>query len=52
MPSKKITTPPRTPRHPVSCRKFSKLCCADFRAVLNRRFRRDNRKHLRESPCE
>ena len=40
--------PPRAPRHPTSCRRYSKLCCADFRAVLNRKFRRDNRRYLRE----
>ncbi len=42
--------PPRAPRHPTSCRRaaarYSKLCCADFRAALNRKFRRDNRRYL------
>lgn len=36
------------PRHPVSCRRFSKDCCQDFQDVMNRKFRRDNRRHPRE----
>ena len=46
MPIKKNTGLPRAPRHPTSCRQISPGCCADRREVLNRQFRRENRKYL------
>ena len=52
MPQKKDSVEPRPPGTRVSCRRFSKLCCADFRAVMNRKFQRDNRRYLREEILE
>ena len=52
MPQKKMAAEPRAPRPRVNCRRFSKLRCADLRAVMNRKFRRDNRRYLQEEILE